>query len=45
MPGQLSTYYIENLLMIISINTQSWGGNGYLISYRFGGIIKGGTKK
>jgi hypothetical protein len=26
MPGQLCTYYIENPLMVISINSGSWGG-------------------
>jgi hypothetical protein len=45
MPDQLFTYYIENPIMIISINSGSWGGNGYQASYKFWGIGKGGIKK
>jgi hypothetical protein len=44
MPGQLFTYYIENPLVTISINSRSWGGNGYLSRLRIWEIGKDCTK-
>jgi hypothetical protein len=45
MQGQLFRYYIENPMMIISINNGNWEGNCYYASYRFGGIGKSDTTK
>jgi hypothetical protein len=43
MSDQLFIYYIENPLMIISVNSGSWGG--VMVIRLLGGIGKGGTKK
>jgi hypothetical protein len=46
MPNQFFTYYIENLLMIISKNSGSWGWGYWLLArYRFWAIGNGGTKR
>jgi hypothetical protein len=45
MPVQLFIYYIKNPLVIISINSGSWGANGCLARDRNWIIGKGGTKR
>jgi hypothetical protein len=46
MPDQLLMYSMENSLVIISINSQSWeGGNVYYARYRLCGIGKGSIIK
>jgi hypothetical protein len=46
MADQLFTYYIEILLMIISIKQSDFrGSNGYYAIYRFWEISKGVTKR
>jgi hypothetical protein len=44
MPDQLFTYNIVNHLDIISINSGSWGTNGYLARDSYFGNGKGGIK-
>jgi hypothetical protein len=45
MPNQLFTYYIENPLMIISINSESWGVMVIRLDIEIYDIVKGALKE
>jgi hypothetical protein len=45
MPAQLFTYYIEDPLVVLSLNNGSWGLMFVRLAIEIWGVHQGGTKR